>query len=197
MADPGTFAAIAVALYAAHHVGDYWVQTDHQASHKGAPGHEGQAACAAHVGTYLFTQFAFLWALWLVTDVHISGLGLVGALAVSGATHYLADRREFGIMFKLARLIPGKANFLKLGVPRDPCVVEAWFDCASCEGRGSGGAASDESTNGKCWDCRGGGKLPSALTITDNPSLGTGGWALDQAWHIFFGVFVAALIACL
>jgi len=28
----------------------------------------------------------------------------------------------------------------------------------------------------------------------DSGSLGTGAWALDQSWHLFFGVFIPALI---
>jgi hypothetical protein len=28
----------------------------------------------------------------------------------------------------------------------------------------------------------------------DNPQLATGLWALDQSWHIFWGVFVAGLL---
>ena len=94
-------------------------------------------------------------------------------------------------MFRLARLIPGKANFMKLGVPRAPRSVELWGPCPSCEGRGT---SYDELTGGKCWDCRGGGQLPGSVELTDNPSLGTGGWALDQAWHIVLGVWVPALI---
>ena len=188
------FAASAVALYAAHHVGDYWVQTDHQARHKGDAGIAGAVQCAWHVVTYVSTQFAFLVLLFLVTGFAAPAWQVHVALVVSGVTHYLADRREHGIMFRIARLLPGKSAFLRLGTPREPRTVEAWFDCPSCKGRGSGGSASDESTNGGCWDCRGGGKLPSTLVLDDNPSLGTGVWALDQAWHIFFGVFVAALV---
>lgn len=189
-----TFAAAFAAFYAGHHVGDYWIQTDHQAKHKGAAGREGRLACLAHVATYLWTQAIMLALLMIVTGLRVGLLPFAAALLVSGATHYAADRREHGIMFWLARKLPGKVNFLKLGVPREPRVVEAWFDCASCKARGVGGSASDESTGGKCWDCQGSGKLPSALTITDNPSLGTGAWALDQSWHLFWGVFVAALI---
>lgn len=197
MADIGTFAGIGLALYAAHHVADYWVQTDHDAAHKGKAGRVGVIACARHCATYVLTQGVFLALLLGVTGADVAWYQGIGALFVSGVFHYAADRREFGIMFRLARLIPGKAAFLTLGVPRDPRVIEAWFDCGSCEGRGAGGAASDESTGGKCWDCRGGGKLPSALTITDNPSLGTGAWALDQSWHIATSVFLPALIMCL
>jgi hypothetical protein len=196
MTDHGSlFATAAIALYAAHHVGDYWVQTDTDAHDKGKPGQAGARACTRHVLTYVLAQAMFLYIAVLVTGVDDSqGWKWLTALAVSGVTHWTADRREHGLMFWLARKIPGKANFLVLGAPREPRVIEAWFDCPSCEGRGAGGPGSDESTNGKCWDCRGGGKLPSALTIDDNPTLGTGAWALDQSWHIFWGVFVAALI---
>jgi hypothetical protein len=192
------FAAF-IALYVGHHVGDYWVQTDHQAQHKGNPGLEGSIACLEHVCTYMITQAVFLIGVlvWmgLGSDHELgSVVGLLLALLVSGATHYAADRREHGLMFRLARLLPGKDRFLRLGVPRDPRVIEAWFDCPSCEGRGTGGQAADESTNGGCWDCRGGGKLPSALTIDDNPQLATGAWALDQSWHITLGVLLPALI---
>lgn len=193
MTDPGSFAAIAVALYAGHHVGDYWVQTDQQARHKGDSGRNGVGHCLMHVASYCMTQWAAVVILMLTLDIGITLWGALAGVFVSGLTHYLADRREHGIMFKIARKLPGKANFLRLGVPREPVVVESWLDCASCQGRGVGSVA-DESTGGKCWDCRGEGRLPSALTISDNPSLGTGAWALDQSWHIFWGVFVAGLV---
>jgi hypothetical protein len=190
MGDPGTFAAIGIALYAAHHVGDYWVQTDHQASHKGKPGADGRVACINHVSSYVLTQAAFVGLVVAFAGVRVSTLGFFLALFVSGVTHYAADRREHGIMFRLARLLPGKANFMLLGVPRDRVAIEFWEDCSDCEGRGT---SHDESTGGKCWDCRGGGRIP--VRVGDNPSLGTGTWALDQAWHIALGVFVPALIA--
>lgn len=142
------FAATAVTLYVAHHVGDYWVQTDHQARHKGDAGWAGRLHCLAHVASYLATQAFMLTVMVFVLRVEINGMGW--ALLVSGVTHYLADRREHGLMLKVARLLPGKAQFIRLGVPR---------------------AGRD-----------------------DNPSLGTGAWALDQSWHILLGVWVPALI---
>lgn len=163
------FAAYAVALYAAHHVGDYWVQTDHQAKHKGAAGLEGINACFRHVSTYIATQAVFICTVALVLGLHVSAGGYLGGLAVSAVTHYLADRREYGVMFRLARRLPGKADFLKLGVPR---AYEIYV-------RPTGEP-----------DAMGPVKL-------DNPSLGTGAWALDQSWHIFWGVFVAALVMTL
>lgn len=45
-----------LALYAGHHVGDYWVQTDHEAAHKGDKGLQGVLACLSHVATYWTTQ---------------------------------------------------------------------------------------------------------------------------------------------
>lgn len=147
------FAAVAIALYAGHHVGDYWVQTDHQARHKGDAGPTGEMTCLIHCATLGATQVACL-ALLLPLGATFGWWQFVAGMLISIGTHYLADRREHGIMFRLARLLPGKAAFLRLGVPRT-----GHYD--------------------------------------DNPSLGTGAWALDQAWHIFWGVFIAALvIAC-
>jgi hypothetical protein len=146
------FSATAIAFYAGHHVGDYWVQTDAQAKQKGEPGRIGRVACIEHVCTYVATQVALASVLFLIVGVGTPHWwGLWGAALVSGVTHYMADRREHGLMLKLARRLPGKAAFVDLGKPR---------------------AGSN-----------------------DNPQLATGAWALDQSWHIFWGVFVAALIA--
>jgi hypothetical protein len=158
--------AIGLALYAGHHVGDYWVQTDHQARHKGDAGHSGARACLAHVISYLLTQALCLAALSLATGLKLPLLGETAALAISGVTHYAADRREHGVMFRLARLLLGKAAFLELGKPRG-----LKTDAMSL-------LHDDE----------------EMIVALDNPTLGTGAWALDQAWHIFWGVFVAALL---
>lgn len=155
------FAGTAVALYAAHHVGDYWVQTDGQARAKGLAGATGRWACTKHVLSYVGTQAIFLTELSRV-GAHLSWARVAVALLISGVTHWTADRREHGLMFWLARRLPGKIRFLELGAPRDLSIREYL-----------GGTS----------------KIP-----LDNPCLGTGAWALDQAWHIFFGVFVAALV---
>lgn len=147
------FATAAIALYVGHHVGDYWVQTDGQARHKGDAGAEGVIACALHTATYLLTQVMFLSVTAAVTGWRWHFWAFVVALAISAGTHYTADRREYGAMFWLARRLPGKAAFLELGRPR--------------AGR------------------------------EDNPSLGTGAWALDQSWHLAFSVFVPALVLSL
>jgi hypothetical protein len=179
------------ALYVGHHVGDYWVQTDHQAAHKGDAGSEGRDACLRHVAGYVLTQQAAVALTFVVLGLSVNVVGWCVAFAVSGITHYMADRREHGLMFWLARRVPGNAQFFQLGVPRSTLELELWEPCPECEGRGT---SYDASTGGKCWDCKGGGMLPGVALITDNPSLGTGRWALDQSWHLFFGVFLAALI---
>lgn len=194
MDQASVFAASVVALYVGHHVGDYWIQTDHQAQHKGKAGTEGVLNCLLHVLSYCATQVACLLVVAVVVGLPVSYWGVTSAIAVSGGTHYLADRREHGLMFWLVRRmepVTGKARFMALGVPRASRFIEVWGPCSSCEGRGT---SYDESTGGKCWDCRGGGMLPVNVEITDNPGLGTGAWALDQSWHIFWGVFVSALL---
>jgi hypothetical protein len=143
------FSVTFASFYAGHHLGDYWVQTDHQAAHKGLAGWAGRWACLKHVLSYTATQGVLVALAAAVLDWS-AGWPVLVALAVSAVTHYAADRRGFGPMFWLARLIPGKGRFLTLGVPR---------------------AGRD-----------------------DNPSLGTGAWALDQSWHIALGVFLPALV---
>lgn len=158
-------AGTGLAMYAGHHIGDYWVQTDHQASHKGLPGSEGVLQCLLHVISYVATQTFMLILLSASVGLDVPAWSITLALAVSGVTHYLADRREHGLMFKLARLIPGKEIFLKMGRPRGLYVRAFGLD--------------SERTR---------------EVALDNPSPATGAWALDQAWHIFFGVFIPALI---
>lgn len=142
------FAAVFATLYAAHHVGDFWVQTDSDAQNKGKPGWVGRIACATHVLTMTTTKVVFLMAMTAVTGLHTSLAAVIAALAVDAISHYWADRRT--TLAKLAELVPGKAAFYRLGVPRP-----------------------DQN---------------------DNPCLGTGAYALDQSFHVFF-LFVAALIA--
>jgi hypothetical protein len=158
-------AGYAVALEAGHEIGDYWVQTDHQAANKGLPGIPGDVACAKHVLSYTATQAVCVVGAALATGTKPRWGRIALGLAVSAVTHYAADRRDHGLMYPLARAIPGKGRFLTLGVPR----------------AGMTTTATDAENHGA--------KVP-----LDNPSLGTGAWALDQAWHKALGVFLPALI---
>lgn len=184
------FAGAAIALYVGHHVGDYWVQRDADAACKGNAGAEGVRACLNHVISYVITQGVCVLLVALATGEYMSPWLYALALLVSGVFHYAADRREHGIMFRLARIIPGKAKFLTLGVPRAGVRIDIYGDCGSCKGTGVGG---DEISNGRCYDCYGGGRTPIE-PVGDNPSLGTGAWALDQSWHLATSVFLPALL---
>lgn len=106
------FAAIFVALYVGHSVGDHWVQTDAQAQGKGWRTRVGRLHCVGHVATLTLTQLAALGALVLVIDLRVGILQLAAGLAVNAATHYWADRR-----FTLAALCErlGKGPFYRMG----------------------------------------------------------------------------------
>ncbi|MEX3206048.1 hypothetical protein [Streptomyces acidiscabies] len=87
------FAAAYAALTAAHEVADHWVQIDDQAVTKGKPGADGVIACAKHVTTYAATQAAALYAVQRATGMRLSWRRAALGLAVSAATHYIADRQ--------------------------------------------------------------------------------------------------------
>lgn len=112
MSAPATFAAIAVTVYAAHQVGDYWVQTSGQAARKGLPGLDGRLSCAAHVATYTATLTVFLLVaeLWLGMD--LSRVWFPAGLALSAVTHYFSDRRH-PLAWVAAKL--GKRGFYEAG----------------------------------------------------------------------------------
>lgn len=140
------FAAVFAALYAAHQVADHWIQTQHQADHKGQAGWIGRWNCAKHVATYGATQLTALALMAAVTGWRPTALTLAAGMAVNLASHYIADRRT--PLFRLA-MATGSAKFWRLGAPRPD--------------------------------------------RDDNPSLGTGAYALDQSWHVGF-LFLSALI---
>jgi hypothetical protein len=148
-ATAASFAAVAVSFYAAHHVGDQWVQTHHQAMHKGLPGWRGRLPCLRHVYTYTLTTLAFVTGVTTLLGLTVTPWGLLAGQALSAVTHYWADRRS--TLGRLADTI-GKGEYYRLGSPR--------------EGH------------------------------DDNPSIGTGAYALDQSWHIAW-LAVAALITVL
>ncbi|WP_030439847.1 DUF3307 domain-containing protein [Actinoplanes subtropicus] len=123
MTAPAVFAAVFVALYVAHQVADHWVQTDHQACTKGAPGWPGRIACAAHVASYTATALVALAALRYTLHVPLDPWRVAAGLTVSAVTHYIADRRS-PLRWLAERL--GAARFYQLGACRDsgdkPCL---------------------------------------------------------------------------
>ncbi|MGO1055609.1 DUF3307 domain-containing protein [Crossiella sp. CA198] len=89
-----TFATVAPALWAAHHVGDYWLQTTHQVEHKGCPGTKGWAAAARHVASYTAATAAFVAIVWAAFGLDITWTGFLLGQAVSAVTHLVIDRRH-------------------------------------------------------------------------------------------------------
>lgn len=166
-----TFAAVFVALLVAHQVADHWAQTSHQAGHKGRPGWEGRAACAAHVASYTLTTTLAVLVVWLALDLPLTLGGVILGQAISAVTHYWADRRT--TLQRLAdRLRLG--GFYGLGSPRPVRVLVV-----------------DEHGH-VAHDADG---APVTVPV-DNPSLGTGAYALDQSWH-YAWLGVAALVTVL
>ncbi|WP_040713320.1 DUF3307 domain-containing protein [Nocardia takedensis] len=96
MPDPTTvveYAATLATFLAGHKVGDYWVQTHHQANHKSGPGWAGRWECLKHVSTYTATLVAMLLVVAAVTGLHLTVTGVIAGQLVSAGTHYFADRR--------------------------------------------------------------------------------------------------------
>ncbi|CNF62871.1 Uncharacterised protein [Mycobacterium tuberculosis] len=120
-ADPAVFAAVFVALYAAHQVGDHWVQTSVQACGKDASGWAGRWLCARHVATLTVTKAAALTLVTAVLALPLNPWAVAAALAVDAVSHYWADRRTtlLALIEWLDRtVLPGKSAFAQLGQPR-------------------------------------------------------------------------------
>lgn len=109
----GTFAAVFAALMAGHQIGDYWVQTNGQATGKGLPGWPGRRACAGHVATYTLTLAVTLGVAWWWLSLPLGAGWVAAGFGVSAVTHYFADRRK--PLERVARMIPGKVGFHRAG----------------------------------------------------------------------------------
>ncbi|RFU43067.1 DUF3307 domain-containing protein [Actinomadura logoneensis] len=118
-----TFAAVLPTLIIGHHLGDYWIQTDHQAKTKGAPGAPGRHACAQHVATLTMTLTLALVALAGVTGLHLPHTQVAIALMVNAASHYWADRRT--TLAALARRA-GKGAWIESDKAALPHLDQAW-----------------------------------------------------------------------
>jgi len=115
----GRVGGVYAALHAGHTVGDYWVQTNHQAQVKGKPGIDGQHACATHVAALTVTQAAFIAIACAATGERVSARRTAVGLAVNAASHYAIDRRDHGVMPPLCRALRrfGKEDFAEVGKP--------------------------------------------------------------------------------
>lgn len=109
-------AAVFVALYAAHMVGDHFVQTHSQACGKGANTSVGAKLCAQHVASLTGTKLVFILALWVPTGIPIDPVSLVIGIVIDAGSHYMIDRR-----FRFSAFCEsiGKGEFYRLGSPRE------------------------------------------------------------------------------
>jgi hypothetical protein len=177
-----SFAVLLPALLVAHNVADHWVQTSHQAGTKGLPGWPGRVACAKHVASYTAVTAATVLVLWVSFGLHISVWGFLAGQLVSAVTHYWADRRT-----TLRWLAYGLdlGQFYDLGAPRRVRAVRVT-------------AFADGAETVRLYPVSEGESALSGPQVGwDNPSLGTGAYALDQAWHwgwLGVAVFLTALI---
>lgn len=93
------FGMIFAALVAGHYLADYWVQTDHQAAHKGMTGPDswcGRWNAFKHAYTYTATLVVVLTVVWGFSGEPYrlsSALVMAAALILNGVTHYIIDRR--------------------------------------------------------------------------------------------------------
>ncbi|WP_433465364.1 transcriptional regulator [Spirillospora sp. CA-128828] len=117
-ADPIVFPAAFAALYAAHEVGDHWLQTHGQACGKGAPGWSGRILCARHVATLTALKAAALTLTAVVLGLPVNPWTVAAALGIDAVSHYWADRRTtlLALADWLGRtVLPGKGKFARLG----------------------------------------------------------------------------------
>lgn len=74
-------------------VGDFFVQTDHQAKHKAEKSARGRKALAAHALTYGATQGVFLVVANRALGTNIRPTYMAQAVAFSALTHAFIDQR--------------------------------------------------------------------------------------------------------
>ncbi|MGW0999219.1 hypothetical protein ACWD5V_39330 [Streptomyces sp. NPDC002523] len=141
------FAAAYALLRAAADHADHWGQSDFDAQCKGATDEApvtykyedgttvtvgtdgGRRACLHHVLQYSATQGLVLVAGTRVLGIRLHPAAVAAALAVSGLTHYAADRRvPHGLLQRLAKTT-GKERFYKLsdfGMNGAYCLDQSW-----------------------------------------------------------------------
>lgn len=141
------FAAAYALLRAAADYADHWGQSDFDAQCKGATDEApvtykdddadevtvgtrgGRAACARHCLTYSATQGLVLAVGSRLLGIRLNPAAVAGAIAISGLTHFAADRRvPNGLLHRLAK-VSGKERFYKLadhGINGAYCLDQSW-----------------------------------------------------------------------
>ncbi|MEU2455886.1 hypothetical protein ABZ605_38080 [Streptomyces sp. NPDC012765] len=148
MTRTAAFAAAYALLRAAADVADHWAQSEVCALTKGATdaapvtytdektGTEtvfgtsgGIRSCGWHVTTYTATQGLALLGGARLLGVRLHPAAVAGALAVSGLTHYAADRRVPGGLLHRLATAAGKEPFYKMadhGINGAYLLDQAW-----------------------------------------------------------------------
>jgi hypothetical protein len=93
-ADPMLAVLALGALAPGHRLGDYWLQSDHQAVTKGSPGRCGRRACTRHVASLTAAQAGLLALALTATDTPAALLSVGAGLTINAVSHWWADRRE-------------------------------------------------------------------------------------------------------
>ncbi len=101
MTSASRFAAVAATLTAAHHVGDFMAQTDHQAACKPAAEDrtvvcsesESWRSLASHVASYHAVQVAGLLVANRALGLKLRPSRVLAGVALSAVTHAVIDRR--------------------------------------------------------------------------------------------------------
>lgn len=89
---PAIFAANFAALYATHQWADHVWQREGDAIIKQDEGTAGARACGIHVGTVVAATATASYAVNKALKTGASTRGWLAAMAINGASHYLADR---------------------------------------------------------------------------------------------------------
>ncbi len=115
-------AAVYVALFVGHQLGDYWLQTHSQAGLKGSPGWPGRLADARHVLVLTVTKTGVLAIVWTLVHLGLHPWAVALGLAVDAVSHWWADRKTTlrALARAMDRVLPafGKEAFYDLGAPR-------------------------------------------------------------------------------
>lgn len=88
-----TFAATLPTLYAAHSVGDHWLQRTAEALGKGGKGWRGRLLCAKHVAILTAAKLVALVTTAAFVGLPLSPVAVAAGLTIDAASHYWADRR--------------------------------------------------------------------------------------------------------
>lgn len=130
-----TFATVAAAMRAAHGIGDYWTQSNHQAVTKGQRDPAGARACAAHVATYTAGCTLAVAATSAALGLRLPLRAQLAAQVISAGSHYLFDRRWTAqAVYALLEKPLGKATYANVhgGAEKlDQTYHELWITVAA------------------------------------------------------------------